>query len=88
MTEAGAKLVQRFLSLEAEGRLIELRDSRTGRTFKGMPLENNNGGQKAAAAKLTREGLAGMQWSRSFGSYRGRYFWLTQAGREAIQSKY
>jgi len=84
MTEAGKKLVQKYLEDEAAGRLLALRNSRNGELLYGIALENNNGGQKAAAEKLVREGYGEMQWSRSLGSHRGRYFWLTPEGRKKL----
>lgn len=84
MTEAGKKLVEKYLAAEAAGTLFALRDLRTGELFYGMALETNNGGQKAAAEKLVREGYGKMQWSRSFGSHRGRYFWLTPESRAKL----
>jgi hypothetical protein len=82
LTKAGEALVRKFLEVEGRGRLLQLR-GKDGLEFGGIALPHGDGGAKAAAEKLTRDGYAGMQWSRSFGAHRGRYFWLTECGRRA-----
>lgn len=84
-TEAGRKLLQKFLNDEANGRLVTLRNG-LGETFLGIELRTGDGGQKAAAERLQRDGFALMQWQRSQGSHRGRYLWITEAGRTAMAS--
>ena len=83
MTPAGHKLLQRFLDAEASGRLITVRDG-NGNQWDVIELETGNGAQKACAARLAREGLAQMQWTRSQGFHRGRFLWITDAGRIAM----
>lgn len=68
MTEAGQKLLQKFLDAEAAGRQHAARNG-AGEVFLVLCLETGNGAQKATAERLRREGLAGMQWTRSQGSF-------------------
>lgn len=83
LTDAGRKLLQKYLDDEAQGRLVLLRNGE-GETFYGIELRTGDGGQKAAAERLQRDGLAKMQWQRSQGLHRGRYLWITDAGRAAM----
>lgn len=84
-TEAGRKLLQKFLDDEETGRLVTLRTG-LGETFYGIELRTGDGGQKASAERLQRDGFAQMQWQRSQGLHRGRYLWITDAGRAAMNS--
>lgn len=84
MTEAGRAMLMKFLDAEAKGHLTMVRDG-DGKTWGVIRLETSNGAQKATAEKLKRDGLADMQWTRSLGLHKGRYLWITEAGRLAMR---
>lgn len=84
LTEAGKKMLQRFLDAEAAGRLVKLCNSHRGIEFGGIVLADGDGAAKATATKLKKDGFADFQWSRHQGAHRGRYLWITDAGRAAM----
>ena len=88
LTAAGQRMLKNFLDLEAgrkpEGRWPAFYSTRlvdvlvAGEPSKGMVLPAGDGGAKATAKKLEKDGLAIVRWNTD------RLFVITDAGRAAM----
>lgn len=87
VTTAGRKMLRNYLELEAghkpEGRWPDVYSTRmidvllNGVPAKGMVLQAGDGGAKATARRLEKDGLATVRWNTQ------RIFVITEAGRQA-----
>lgn len=75
MTPAGKKLLERYAVAERSGLLLD---------GGWMTLRVGSGADKAAAAKLERDGLGEYRWGMSWGRHNPRVFRPTDAGRSAL----
>ncbi len=78
LTKSGKAMLQRYLEAEARGSLTV--DSNGNRWMK---LARGSGQDKAAAAKLERDGYAVMIWD-TWAKGNGRVIRPTDAGRKAL----
>lgn len=78
-SEAGKKLIAKFMDAERRGRLVALCNNLDGSPAGfGLPLPRGDGGALAAAQKLARDGQASL-----VGGRHRRYLIITDAGRSA-----
>jgi len=90
LTDAGRRLLQNYLQLEAgqrpEGRWPEVFSTRMvdvlvgGMSARAMVLPAGDGGARAAAKRLEKDGYAIVRWNTE------RLLIITEAGRAAVSA--